>query len=269
MNPLPLNEAARLLEQAPYRFAKTMAATPHWYTLRERWDDAQFEEVVRCVQANGRGEVYRGRAYTSLWLNGFAYWTMGAPAAETILINRRRAFYQSEWDGLAARYDELISAQMLREREELRAVIGSVEGKTVYDVGCGTGLLLDLFPQTTPASYWGIDRSSDRLMVCAAKHPAFRSRLTWCTLEDFWPAEPADVVVELFDSGAAFTASDVERLPSLGREWHISTYDASITPPIPKALNVTSVQNDNARALSEMSTEVNRIGYHTIYSHRP
>lgn len=43
-----------------------------------------------------------------------------------------------------------------------------IQGKTVYDLGCGTGLLLDL--GTTPAKYVGVDPSAQMIDVLRKKH---------------------------------------------------------------------------------------------------
>lgn len=88
-----LERVRELLAQASYRFAKTMPENPHWYTLRKTWDSATFSEVVAFIRANGHVEWWpnrqRGKQYTYLDLDGYHYWTMGAPVEETILINRK------------------------------------------------------------------------------------------------------------------------------------------------------------------------------------
>src|SRR5438552_2541892 len=96
------------LLSAEYRFAKTMPQNPHWYTLRKTWaSDAAFVEVVEFMRKYGYLEKYEGRKYTMFNLNGFKYWTMGAPInykngnACTIVINRKPIDYPADYDLIA------------------------------------------------------------------------------------------------------------------------------------------------------------------------
>jgi hypothetical protein len=74
-----------------WRFAKTMPDAPHEYTLRRNAaSDAAFEAAVVFIREHGDERAWGGRAYTYLDVDGWSYWTMGAPLDETILINRAR-----------------------------------------------------------------------------------------------------------------------------------------------------------------------------------
>ncbi len=89
-----LRRVERLLTSHEWVFAKTMPDNPHEYTLRKRWEnDEDFVYAVLAIRRFGRVEWWpdmeRGRAYVALDLGGYHYWTMGAPVAQTILINRK------------------------------------------------------------------------------------------------------------------------------------------------------------------------------------
>ena len=74
-----------------WQFAKTYArVAPHWYTVREWEPDGQeaFERFVMAIRNFGHDERFGGRVYRYLRVNGFKYWTMGAPVGRTIIINR-------------------------------------------------------------------------------------------------------------------------------------------------------------------------------------
>lgn len=88
-------------------FAKTMPQSPHWYTLRRTHrDQSEFDRAVLDIRAAGYVRRFRGRDYVCHDLDGWRYWTMGAPvhseqcpgtpprgcddAGCTILINRAR-----------------------------------------------------------------------------------------------------------------------------------------------------------------------------------
>lgn len=92
-DPQTLDSVRAVLEQAEWRFAKTMPENPHWYTLRKTWgDEAAFARVVEFIRQHGVVERYppgSKNRYTVLVLDGHKYWTMGWPVEKTILINRK------------------------------------------------------------------------------------------------------------------------------------------------------------------------------------
>jgi len=73
-----------------WTFAKTMPEWPHEYLVRDRVDEKLFVRLVEHIRAHGReGRFYQG-VITYYEEAGLVYWTMGAPLAETIIINRCR-----------------------------------------------------------------------------------------------------------------------------------------------------------------------------------
>lgn len=84
-------EISKILESKDYRFAKTMAEHPHSYTLIDEWENKQeFYNVVQYIRDYGVKEKFYRVTYIYLHINGYKYWTMGAPLSETILINRAK-----------------------------------------------------------------------------------------------------------------------------------------------------------------------------------
>ena len=78
----------RFVSDAHWTFAKTMPAWPHEYLVRGRVDPVLFEALVTHIRSCGyEGRFYR-RAITYFEEDGLIYWTMGAPIAETTIINR-------------------------------------------------------------------------------------------------------------------------------------------------------------------------------------
>jgi len=73
-----------------WKFAKTYAKTaPHEYHVRHfRPGDADFERFVGIIREHGYDRQFWGRTYRTFDLDGQQYWTMGAPVAETMIINR-------------------------------------------------------------------------------------------------------------------------------------------------------------------------------------
>ena len=69
-----------------------MPHAPHEYTVRA-WDpggQANFEEAVRLIRQHGEVRTFGGRGYVYLDVDGWSYWTMGAPVGETTIVNRAR-----------------------------------------------------------------------------------------------------------------------------------------------------------------------------------
>ena len=79
------------VDEAVWTFAKTMPEWPHEYLVRDRVDERLFEELVRHNRAHGR----EGHFYATVLIYyeeaGLVYWTMGAPVAETTIVNRCRS----------------------------------------------------------------------------------------------------------------------------------------------------------------------------------
>lgn len=78
------------VDSAHWTFAKTMPEWPHEYIVRGQVDEDLFVRLVRHVREHGyEGRFYRMRI-TYYEDRGLVYWTMGAPLAETTIINRCR-----------------------------------------------------------------------------------------------------------------------------------------------------------------------------------
>lgn len=73
-----------------WTYAKTMPDWPHEYIVRERVDQGLFERTVIHIRINGYVGRFYSKEITYYDEAGLAYWTMGAPLKETIIINRCR-----------------------------------------------------------------------------------------------------------------------------------------------------------------------------------
>jgi SWIM zinc finger len=84
------DEAGRWLERRRWHFARSMPDNPHSYCLRrEAGDEAMFERVVDHIREFGQPYPWWGVVYLQYVAGDHAYWTMGWPASETVLINRK------------------------------------------------------------------------------------------------------------------------------------------------------------------------------------
>lgn len=79
-----------------WRFADTMAAIPHEYTVRQTDDDRgralsaeDFDWFAACIFEHGeRGQFRDFPPQTYLTVGPYYYWTMGEPGEDTNIINR-------------------------------------------------------------------------------------------------------------------------------------------------------------------------------------
>lgn len=168
---MTLRRAVELLESKHWTFAKTMPRNPHFWSVRKDWhaEEEWFSDVVAFILRHGQDEIFGKTRYRVLHANGWKYWNMNETPDGTNLINRCRSYKQAQpYDGLASVYDPMFSArEFAQENQELVAMLGHLGGN-VLDVGCGTGLLLDLVPVE---HYVGIDPSEAMLRELARKHP--------------------------------------------------------------------------------------------------
>lgn len=108
------------------------------------------------------------------------------------------------YDSVAEQYDAFYDdAECTQENKLIKDFLEQpLQGcSTAFDIGCGTGLLLDISAITEPAKYIGIDPSAKMLEKFAEKHPAFKDRLVKCKMEEYDLTGIYDaVLVSLFGS---------------------------------------------------------------------
>jgi SAM-dependent methyltransferase len=205
--------AGRLLLVQDWIFAKTMPKNPHEYTLRRKWqEDNDFITVARYIREHGYRAYYWGKPYMQLDVNEHFYWTMGAPISETILINRKVKRASAKYDEIAPVYDSLfLDTESLIENASIVELLGDVGGKTILDIGCGTGLLLDY---VLPRAYTGIDPSSAMLERLKEKHPERGAAVIHTELQAFVGGR-YDLIVALFGAASYLNQDELARIPAL------------------------------------------------------
>lgn len=71
-----------------WTYAKTMPEWPHEYIVRVRVDESLFVKLVKHIREYGYEGKFYSKSITCYDYKGMTYWTMGAPLADTIIINR-------------------------------------------------------------------------------------------------------------------------------------------------------------------------------------
>lgn len=66
-----------------------MPQMPHEYVLlRETTDPETFRRFVLHIRKHGYQKAFGRKVFTYFDVDGWSYWSMGAPLTSTILINR-------------------------------------------------------------------------------------------------------------------------------------------------------------------------------------
>jgi hypothetical protein len=87
---MDMDRIREYIASVKWQVAKTMPKIPHSYTIKQWRPDlkATFEEFALHIRQEGVGEKFYSKTYTYLYVDGYKYWTMGAPIDETIVLNR-------------------------------------------------------------------------------------------------------------------------------------------------------------------------------------
>lgn len=217
------SKVANTLNSCKWIFAKTMPDNPHWYTLRKDVEDEKvFDLLVQYIRDFGTKEKYGKTWYKKLDINGFKYWTMGAPVGKTILINKAVSQYDCNYDSVAGVYDSLYQdEQSMAEDSIVQGLIsGHVEGKSVLDIGCGTGLLYSMIG--SKCQYIGIDISAKMLEVFNAKFP--QSKAIKTTFEAYSYQGRHDVAISLFGGISHIKPEYVRKVVDLADKYFLMFY---------------------------------------------
>lgn len=86
--PEQMEWARQFVNARRWTFARTMAKIPHEWTLRKHAPEADFCRFVMLIRECGYTQYFFKKAFVYLDIDGWQYWTMGAPLSDTTLINR-------------------------------------------------------------------------------------------------------------------------------------------------------------------------------------
>jgi SAM-dependent methyltransferase len=233
-----------------WTWAKTYADTaPHHYIVEGRTSDMTHEDFIRASRVIRRfGSPGRFYSMVNIYLTDPAtnrkWWIMGNSIEDGTLINMADASvtYGDQrvpntqpanravesavvYDSIGPDYDAMWTKPTdLDENKAVRSFIlghfGAYAPKTL-DIGCGTGLLLDL-GITSPAIYTGVDPSQGMLNELVLKHPKVSpDQLYAAPLQDvidrFGTGE-FDLVAALFAPTSYLDPETIRRIPALSRD---------------------------------------------------
>lgn len=205
-------------------FAKTMAANPHYYTLRKESVDEEFVRFVLLIRKYGFRMKYGRSWYICLRVNDLYYWTMGCPIHNcpktgTILINRKECKLAPEehsYDNIADGYELDFMGDVFEDEDVQTADIISrhnTSGRTL-EIGCGSGMVTRnmIFDHDR---YVGIDPSANMLEKFNAV-PALAGLKTICTdFESFADGERFNFAFATYGAASYVRPEFWNRLPDI------------------------------------------------------
>lgn len=287
------------LDLAPtlrWTFAKTMQKFPHSYVYAGKapgFEKADAIRAARVIQTFGRPARFYGRPkiYLDSADKSVRYWVefeqgKGETVEDCRLVNT--AANDKDWgeqdvpltdtggdctmyDQLATTYDRMYGNESdQEENRRVRSMIISHLGAvapTTLDVGCGTGLILDL-SVTSPALYTGVDPSRGMLNYLYRKHSKV-DRLIPATAGDALPtlvesAERFDLVISTFGSPSYMDPIDIEAMAELTDDGGLClfmTYRDGYLPDY-----YTGQERERIGAKAEMMNEWLRTDFSETYS---
>ena len=118
----------------------------------------------------------------------------------------------NQYDAIAEKYDSLFAdKESIKENEQVASMLLAVK-PPVMDIGCGTGLLVDLL-NVKASDYIGVDPSKKMLAVFHRKHPEHKllnMPFEWLDSNEV----DYNMAVALFGSASYVRESSLEKLPS-------------------------------------------------------
>lgn len=266
-----------------WQFATTYAAgAPHEYVTAPRTLGLEPKDYVRAAHViHTFGSPMKFYSSTRVYLEtpmGFKHWTMDRDLRKTGLVNRGRVEHvygaqnapctasgiDSSYDPYASSWD-LVHGMTEVERQEtahlVRAVFGERLGRTL-DVGCGTGVPLDL-GLVEPNRYVGIDPSRAMLNMLVAKQPHLAGlqamRFSTAIANHVLAGTIFDTVFALGGSASYLSPEELRLLRSRAKREVLLMHYAEGEHPITGDLDAV-LAADSYTAVSAMASQQCRIG---------
>jgi len=213
-----------------WTWAKTMPSIPHEYIVRNRCalNNDEFDKFVILQRNHGIYQKWGRYNFPYLHIDGYKYWTMGAPVNETIIVNRQKLF--DEYNVIAPYYDSFFDEEIYRnEDDELSDMLsGFLVGNTL-EIGSGTGKLIELI-SIPPTYYTGVEPAQKMSEMFVSKFPEFKNRLICKAFEECTFKNNFDSVVSLYGSISYIMRSYIPQIESMCKKYFLMFYAPEYEP---------------------------------------
>ena len=161
-----------------------------------------------------------------------------------MIMSTQGDYLTSQYDEIASQYDELFTdEESLKENKEVANLLKVING-SVYEIGCGTGLFIELHP-INPDKYMGIDPSSEMLKILRKKHPAYTHSVYDLSFEDedIWYMA-YDNIISLFGSISYVKKDSLMKIADSGKDYFLMFYKKGYRPVTYEKTNVCFTHNE-------------------------
>lgn len=184
-----------------------------WYVIDQNAKHSiRFDLLVAYIRTNGIKMRFPNKTLPIIIHNDYFYWVeVAAGRFKNIVLNRALISDITHYTNVE-QYDSLfIDSKDIEEEKQLASMIGELNG-SVIDIGCGTGLLTELF---NIDDYTGIDASPLMIQKFVDKYPNRKYQLTICKAEQYVETNRTyDNVIALF------SGSYIQHLETFTQLWN-------------------------------------------------
>lgn len=147
-----IDKIKEFIRRCEWRWAKTYLDIPHEYIARYKCPltDSEFLYFAHAQRELGKDEWFCKVLRQYLYVDGYKYWTMGNPYEETTVMNRQKVFKEFDLLGNFKPFYTEIQSEIVS-----RAIM-QFGVQQIFDIGCGTGSLIDQL-DIIPNNYYGCD----------------------------------------------------------------------------------------------------------------
>ena len=222
--------------------SEAMQKYPHQYIVKKNVDSDHFMQAVKIIRSFGVPEKFYRRVFIYLTVGDWKYWTMNDPLDKTVIINRAHKDKSygtqdapeassittpSVYDILAPTYDARYSTpEHSAENRQIAEMLGDLRNTRVLDIGCGTGLLIDIMP-INPRRYLGVEPSQGMVNEFLRKHPEYPIRAR--SLGQLRDGQ-FDLAIALFGVASYLSEKELQSVPSLSERWFLMFYADGYAP---------------------------------------
>lgn len=120
----------------------------------------------------------------------------------------------AQYDSIAKEYDGYFSGNdFKKEDEKLSAMLPTITGD-LLDLGCGTGLLIDLLGEKLHAfNYLGVDPSKNMLEILYKKHPSYKTK--HCKFESLFTKKRFKYIISTYGSVSYISKRSIKKISKM------------------------------------------------------